>query len=198
MNRVANKVFDYMVLQEVNTEEMREEYVYSLEVLMGKLLSYGTLLLIAVLFNILVPAIVFMITFYPLRSRSGGYHSKTFLGCYLGTICIYILLILVVIPYITGKLTVLVIIMAVAAVAILLFSPVDHPNLLLSEVEKDTCRKSSIWLLFLIVICTGIAMVANINPIIASAAVAGIGMDAGLILIAKLCRQDVKETEKNV
>ncbi|MCL2717619.1 MAG: accessory gene regulator B family protein [Lachnospiraceae bacterium] len=197
MNQIANKIFDNIVSQEINTEEMREHYVYGIEVLFGKIISYGTLLIMAAILDMWLPTIIFMITFYSLRSRTGGHHAKNFLQCYIGTICGYFLLMEFVAPYLIKNDIAFIVIMVVSVPVILLYAPIDHPNLQLSEEEKKACKKSTKMLLLLILICIGVVEILNIGSAISVYIAIGVGMDAGLILIAKLYRRGESYEEKN-
>lgn len=186
MNRMSNRIFDYMVIHEVDTEDMREHHVYGIEVFLGKIISYGSLLLISAIWNMWLPFIIFMIIFFPLRSRTGGYHAKSFFQCYIGTICSYLVMMKVVAPLLIRNEIAVIVIMAVSIIVILLYAPVDHPNLRLSDEEKKSCKSSARMLLLLIVICFGIVEVLNIGSAISTYIAIGVGIDAGLILIAKI------------
>lgn len=58
-------------------KEAEEYYVYTLVSLMEKFISIGTILLISVLIEKLVPTAFFCYSFV-IKKRTGGYHMNTF------------------------------------------------------------------------------------------------------------------------
>lgn len=198
MHNMAIRLTDYLILNKITTEEMREEYIYGLEVFFGKILNYGTLILLALINKNLIPNILFMVSFFSLRGRTGGYHSKSPLNCYFGSIIIYTSITKFIVLVVLNNNYMLIVIMSVSATIIFLLAPINHPNLVLNKEEIKVCKSSSRWLVILIIMCAASAIWLGINPVYIAYVVIGMGMDAGLLIIAKILKQEVKneETEK--
>lgn len=195
MERLAEYLTRQLINSRIIEEEQEEEYIYGFERLLGKILNYTTLIIIAIYYDVLIPTVIFMVVFFSLRERTGGYHMKTPLRCYLGTVGSFLLIIGVAVPVIVGEVLVYHVIMITSMIVIFLFAPVNHPNLLLDEQEMERCQRSSRWLIILIAGCIGIGYVLQIKEIWITYAVMGAGLDAVLILVAKIMGQEVKKDE---
>ena len=98
-------------------------------------------------------------------------------------------------PAIMGKDFIYIIIVVISILVIFIFAPVNHPNLLLDEQEIEVCRQSSRWLVILVTGGIWIACVLQAKEICVAYAVVGLGLDAVMILMAKIAGQEVKEHE---
>ena len=83
MTSFANYLTKCLIANDIVEKEQEEEYIYGFQKLLGKILNYTTLVLLSLYNEVLVPGIIFMIVFFSLRERTGGYHAKTPLRCYL-------------------------------------------------------------------------------------------------------------------
>ena len=91
IEKMAMGLVDQMAEEKMIDKEAEEYYVYTLVSLMEKFITIGTILLISVLIEKLVPTAFFLLFFLSLRKRTGGYHMNTFFQCYLGTVVTYML-----------------------------------------------------------------------------------------------------------
>lgn len=197
MNALARKVTVYLVKNNYIDEEKREEYIYGLEVILGKVINYFTLLLLAAINRKVFETLLYMIVFFSLRKGTGGFHAKSVRNCYMGTIVIYFVVVEFIVPalvcdlYLMGTTTVC------AVIIIFLFAPVNHPNLNLDKKEIEVCRWYSrilaVGIGVMIFIFFMLELISAYIPYI----VAGIGMDAGLLVMAKITRQEVKRKCRN-
>lgn len=195
MNSLANYLTKCLITNDLVEKEQEEEYIYGFEKLLGKVLNYTALVILSIYCKVFVPGIFFMIVFFSLRERTGGYHAKTALRCFVGTVVCYFLMIRIVAPAIMGKHFIYAMIAVISILAIFIFAPVNHPNLLLDEQEIEVCRQSSRWLVILVAGCIWIACVLQAREICVTYAVMGMGMNAVLIFMAKIAGQEVKEYE---
>lgn len=195
MNTLANYLTRCLIANDIVEKEQEEEYVYGFQKLLGKVLNYTTLLLLSIHNKVLVPGMILMFVFFSLRERTGGYHAKTPLRCYLGTVVSYFLMIRILIPAIMGKHFTYTTIVVISILVVFIFAPVNHPNLLLDRQEIEVCRQSSRWLVLMVAGGIWIACVLQAKEICVAYAVVGLGLDAVLILMAKIAGQEVKDYE---
>lgn len=195
MNTLANYLTRCLIANDIVEKEQEEEYVYGFQKLLGKVLNYTTLLLLSIHNKVLVPGMILMFVFFSLRERTGGYHAKTPLRCYLGTVASYFLMIRILIPAIMGKHFTYTTIVVISILVVFIFAPVNHPNLLLDRQEIEVCRQSSRWLVLMVAGGIWIACVLQAKEICVAYAVVGLGLDAVLILMAKIAGQEVKDYE---
>lgn len=196
MNQLACKCVDYLIVNEIIPSDMREVYVYAFEVLFGKILNYGTLLILAYINHNIIPTLLFMMIFLSLRGRTGGYHASHPISCYLGTFIIYYSVSWVIAPFLHENIHILLWVFGISIIVIFLYAPINHPNLGLNKKEIQVCKSSSRWLSVLILVCVIISVWLEINSIYISYAAAGIGMDAGLLILAKILKQEVQKDEE--
>lgn len=197
MNGIACKLVDYMIKNEVILSQRKEEYIYSFEVLSGKILNYSTLFVLGYINQNIIHTLIFMITFLSLRGRTGGYHAAKESICYVSTILIYYFVSEISENFLPGNTEILLGTVIISSIAIFLFSPVNHPNLQLSKQEIQMCKSSSRWLVILIFIVVFIALWLDITPDYVPYMVAGMGMDSGLLILSKILKQEVPKDEGN-
>jgi accessory gene regulator B len=183
-----------MIREKIIDCEQKEEYIYAMITLIEKTISIGTILWISILANKLVPTLLFLVSFFELRKRTGGYHANTFLLCYIETIGTYIILLYINFTLVKHILLIYVL-LGISMCIILLIGTVNHPNLHMSKKEMAAAKKSSRVLLLLegsIVCFFGIM---DMNGIIISYMASAIIMCAVLLCMAKLLGQEVREYE---
>lgn len=120
--------------------EDREFYTYGLELLAAELIFYAVVLLFSLLTGTLAVSVLFVVLYMFLRQYSGGYHSKTAEMCFIISVMIYLIMILLVQIDIAGIRHVLMASSAVSFVVITLLSPVENANKPLTQEEKKTYR----------------------------------------------------------
>lgn len=78
IEKMAMGLVDQMAEEKMIDKEAEEYYVYTLVSLIEKFITIGTILLISVLIEKLVPTAFFLLFFLSLRKRTGGYYMNTF------------------------------------------------------------------------------------------------------------------------
>lgn len=193
MHQAAIRLTDYLIKNEITATGLREEYIYSFEVLFGKIINYGTLFLLAVLNKNILETIIFMCVFFTLRTRTGGYHASKAVYCYLCTYVIYFFTAKVFVPFLLLNSFFIVFIIISSVVCIFIFAPVNHPNLELDKAEIKVCRKNARIFSIILSCCILTLMWLNIFPVYTAYAAAGMGLDTGLILLSKIIKQEVQK-----
>jgi len=117
-------------------KENAEIYQYGLELVLSYSLSVMGIISYAVLQKAIFEAIIFIVLFGNLRKYAGGYHAKSFLGCNLSFILLFVLyLSLLQLHYIPISFIIL-------SMAILIMAcPIEHINKPISKNERNICRK---------------------------------------------------------
>lgn len=83
MERLTLAMTDRLVARGVATEEEQPIIRYGLEVMLETVLSYASILIIALFIGNLLETVVFLGAFMLLRCYAGGYHASTRWRCYL-------------------------------------------------------------------------------------------------------------------
>lgn len=96
-------------------------------------------------------------------------------------------------PWLDGMRWLYGIVLLFAWIMVLLYAPVNHPNLHMTQEEVGWSRRDAIQVLSVITIIIGIMILTEIREEYITYEIAGVGIDAVLICIAKICEQEVKE-----
>lgn len=189
------KLVDKMIERHVINEIDKDECVYVLTLYMEKFITYSALFVIAFISGKVFYGGLYAVSFVALRQTTGGYHLNSFLGCLSGTILLFFLTLEVFVPFFEGHLWFRLVWLGVSVIIILVFAPVNHPNLMLSDIEKRDCKRFSRIVLFveLFLISIGEMFKMCWQQYI----VLGVITCAVLILTAKLSGQEVKRIEES-
>lgn len=101
------------------------------------------ILSVAFITNTLLISIIFTFSFCLLRAYTGGYHSKSYAGCYAVTMINYILLLIINSSLGAYKAYVSLVIMIASVFIIWKFAPIKHVNNPFDENERDKYKNIS-------------------------------------------------------
>lgn len=148
--------------------EDRELYKFGLEQFMMIALNLITTLVIGLIFHCLIPIIVFMAVYIPLRSFAGGFHAKTPLRCYIYSIIILICAALAV-NYMPPAGIVYYALTVLSFAIIFALAPVGSENKPLDDIEVTVYRKRA-----RIILCIDVAVGLVLHFIGQTAAASGV------------------------
>ncbi len=180
---------------EMIEESQIELYKYGLERFLYKMVSYLTLLLLALHMKLFIQSAVFLIFFILLRERTGGYHASTKLRCFIGTIGIYILPMKLVIPILIENNIIAWILLILSTLLIYIWAPVNHPNLQFDEGEVMMYRDKARKILAVEITIIFFSTIFNAEKSLIISEILGITLCAFLISIAKIIKQEVGNGE---
>lgn len=169
-----------------------EEFIY---VLLGDaeaLIVKASILLLGIIAGQVLPTIGFMLFFFALRKRTGGYHLDSFLKCYISTLLLYMMI--MVSAAILSEYTEALIVSAMASgTVIFVIGSVNHPNM---DMEKDELRDSKTMARILVVTeCVLILFLSwlKMQEMLVACLSMAVVLCAVLLILAKLAGQEVKE-----
>ena len=96
VEKIANNFIGQMVDNKIINKEMEDMYIYTFICFVEKFITIGSILIISLIINNLLPTLFFLIFFFELRKRTGGYHLDSFYKCYFATVAIYLAVMLTV------------------------------------------------------------------------------------------------------
>ncbi len=167
------------------------EYEYVLMGQMESAITYLTILMIAAVSGYLLETLGFLIVFFTLRKRTGGFHLNTFLECYLGTVVIYCFLLWVNVQLIIPK-ACFYLLTFFSSIVIAFIGAVNHPNVGWSEAEKKESAACARWILGMEIIVLLFVCTVGTDKVLEQFLMSGIILCASLILLAKIKRQEVE------
>lgn len=147
MVALLRKIIVCMKLKGIISESEEDVYYFGLECLLIKLIHYSSYMLIGALLRMLIPMLISAIVLIPLRRKSGGFHARTRIGCYLISCFVVVVVCLldkVIFPLWLGAVTTL-----GANAIIFAFAPIENENRILDYDEKKKFRKQTLMILTL-------------------------------------------------
>jgi len=191
VERMAIKLVHKLEKEQLINREDIEDYEYAMITLMERIITMGTIILIAIAYKNILPTICFLFFFLSLRKRTGGYHSDRFWKCYVVTVLVYIVIIKMAILFLE-HLTLLYGLLLFSIALIVIIGTVNHPNMDMDK-EELTESKSAARLLVLldglIVLSSILLGIDKIYIIYMSIAII---LCATLLSLAKTIKQEVK------
>lgn len=134
LNRIIQSSLKLLISENEISEEDADIYYFGLECTILKILHYISYIIIGIILNEVISLIISACVFMPLRSHAGGYHAKTRTGCYIFS-CVMVG-ILCVINMLSIDYKIIVALLTLANIIILILSPLENENNILSSEER--------------------------------------------------------------
>lgn len=146
-------------------EEDRELYEYSFLIMLEQVSIGLSIVLIALIFGVFFETVLYLVLFIPLRIYAGGYHAKTFSGCYIISVGMYLVYVILIKNIdISNKFMLISVLISYAI--ILLLAPVANPNKAMDIKEKKRFQTLVHRLLVVESVAVAISFWANYATII--------------------------------
>lgn len=168
---MSERIVKSLVELQIVDEEDREIYVFGIREFFSLLCSFSLTLVIGVLMNLVLESIVFTCAYLPVRIYAGGYHAPTQGRCYVLSLAMVIIALLMIghadIP---GYVSMMVIV--ISSIFIYALSPSEHKNKPLLETERKVYKQKVGKLLIGLNAISCIVMIIGSEKIVLSVAVA--------------------------
>ncbi len=196
VEKMAAALINGMVDEALIDKNKKEEYIYAFITLMEQALTVLTIFIISISVNLIIPTFMFLLLFFSLRKRTGGYHADNFLKCYIGTVMIYVLIITVIYPLLMENPIVMYVLLVISAIFIEIIGTVNHPNMDLNLGELAEAQKAARLVNILEVFCIVVAAGIGADRICITLMSLAVILCAVLLGISKIIKQEVKEDAK--
>lgn len=141
MNSLLDWFTNYCISNALISKDNEALFRYGLEKRLCTLVVLIPFAVIAIYLSGLWTAISYIISFFYLRSQTNGYHAKTHWGCFVGSLLLELLFLMVIKPML-NTIWVLVLV-SLASLAVFLFAPYNHPMMNLDDQEYAACKKAA-------------------------------------------------------
>lgn len=141
MQKVVGKITSFCVSKKIIEENDAQWLQYGLEKRISMIMVGIPFFIVAVILTNVLVAISFFFSFYLLRSKINGYHSKTIWGCIIVSLALEVLFCGIIYRLLSS--TVMIICAAISLGVVFLLAPYNHPNIPLTQSELGYCRKIS-------------------------------------------------------
>lgn len=145
IDSVSEKCIKFFVDNDIIKNEDKELYQYALSITISAVIHILTVIVLGITFSLVVESIIFYTCFIAIRKFAGGYHAKTARGCYLFSVLLSVILLIVLKLLICNMSNVINIITItvslISTVCIRIMAPLDTENNPLSDKEKIVYRR---------------------------------------------------------
>lgn len=173
-------------------ENEKSIYLYSIQILVEKVIGFSVIFLLAAFQGCLLETILFIICFSNLRKYTGGFHAKTFGGCFIGTVSIYMTYVKLIYPYFLKNMVANMIVFIMSGMIIFILGAVNHPNMDWDKKEfeenKMLARITVLLEMLVIIVLTYLGMAEKYILFMSF----GMILSAILLMLGKSIRQEVK------
>lgn len=185
-----------MVEYNLINEEQKENYVYALTCFIEMSITVGSILLVSIFLRNFVPTVGFLLFFFSLRKRTGGYHLNTFGSCYVATLIIYGLVVFAC-PFIIMHMKSLVVFTSISCICVFILGTVNHPNIHMSKQELEGSKENARLVLTIEISLILFLIWIHADSMIIVYLSIAILLCAFLQIVAKFKGQEVKVDETN-
>lgn len=127
MGRLIRHIVDAAIHNGVIEKNDRDLYEYAYSALLEQAITWLTILLISICFHVVMEAAVYAVVFIPMRIYGGGYHARTFWGCYFLSVIVWGVAVILLAQVVIGPTLYWGILIASTGVIVFL-SPMADPN----------------------------------------------------------------------
>lgn len=144
IDKMADKSVKKLLKHDVIKNDDSDVYYYGLQLLIGMVFKGIGLFLLALAFGCIPESAVYLFFFILLRTYSGGYHSKTYLNCFIATAASMLIVVRLAHTLSGFGFFILPAILLPSLVLVYLLAPVESENKPIPENKKAVLRKKSI------------------------------------------------------
>ncbi|MCF6466095.1 accessory gene regulator ArgB-like protein [Clostridium sp. Cult2] len=95
LHKLAGDISFHLITNKIIDIKDRDIYIYGLELLISTLFTSLSILILGFFVGELTSAIVYLSVYFFLKSYTGGYHAKHYYECYIYSILVFIVLIII-------------------------------------------------------------------------------------------------------
>lgn len=143
MRYLSGKITDYIIKMGVISDELYEVYQYGFQIGMEMFSCFAVCLVIAIYLHTILEFAVFTMIFMLLRTYAGGIHMNSFSGCFICSVTVQTIILIINRQY-TLACPVSWLIIFCGALLILKVAPVENINRELDLDEKKHCKEVTI------------------------------------------------------
>lgn len=191
----VNNLVNQMEKEAILKAEMREYYIYMLVVISEKWITILSILCLGFLMKKIIPTVLFLLCFIPLRRRTGGYHADKFWKCYLGTLIIYIL-IYYLCSIVVCYMNIVYCGFIISVFLISMMGTINHPNIAMNVLELQKSKQAARYMLGLECMVVVAMIILGMQAIYVCYMAMSIILCAVLMCVAKILKQEVICNEK--
>ncbi len=170
MKWLSERLTDYVIKTGVVSKELYAVYQYGFQIGLEMFCCFTTCFIIAICLHIISEFIIFTGIFILLRTYAGGIHLNSFGSCFICSVAVQTVALLINIKYQFPIRSAWVIIM-ISSLLIYKLSPVESISRELDKEEKKHCKKATLKIIISILIIAGCCTIRSGYKIISLIAI---------------------------
>ena len=190
IEKMALKLVNQMEMEKIINKSSCEYYEYALISMAEHAITVGTMMLLGLIFRQFLPTICFMVFFFSLRRRTGGFHANKFWQCYLETVIVYIA-IMQIVPILSRNQAVMYSMLFLAIILIYIMGTINHPNIDMSKSELQESKKVARRVVLMEVMIIAVLAYLKADILYIGYMSVAIILCAFLMSLAKIIKQEV-------
>lgn len=143
--KLSHRIGNDLMRSDIIKAEDAELYIYGINQILVAVLNLSSALIVGLIFNVFLEVAIFMAAYIPLRSFAGGFHAKTPFRCYIFSV-IMLTVVSIGMKYLSLMEWVYYVVLSVAALIVLVLSPVEDRNKPLDDIEHKIYKKRTIFI----------------------------------------------------
>lgn len=195
-NYFTVKLVDRMIQNNVIDCSKREEYLYTVQILIEKYIGFFLIYFIAFFFGTVRETTLFLLPYITIRKYSGGFHCKTETGCLFLSQIFVVVSVLVEVPILLKHIFITKVLFIIMIGFIFIVGSINHPNLNWTKIEFKRSKKLSIRTTGLWAVLLVILRFIGISYEVLVYFITGIINVSFLMMIAKILKQEVKKYDE--
>jgi accessory gene regulator B len=142
VEKMVLSLVNQMREEDLISETDREFYEYALVTMAERIIVIASLLIISLCVRQIIPSICFMVFFFSLRKRTGGYHADKFWQCYLLTVITFIAITQIA-TTLANNFVIMYILLGLSVIVIEIIGTVNHPNMDMDSLELKASKRAA-------------------------------------------------------
>ncbi len=193
MEKLVNEITEKLVTCEFVDSRDAEWFSYAIQKKLISLISGFAFLIIGIMSTELDTAVTYLGSFYFLRTRTNGYHAKTFILCLMYSLALELAMLYLLLPELNTFWAFA--LNAICTACVFQFAPVNDRSIHLNAAELKACKRSGRLRILLLEALLIAAYLLSVDSIV-NGLTLGNTMTALLLVIAKIKKEN-KDNEKN-
>lgn len=191
IERFAEGIADRLVQADYIETTQKESYIYAMVMSAEQWISTIVLIILGACFHVVIPTLLFLVSLFAIRKRSGGFHANSYGVCFMVSVLTYMCFVLWLYPYMALHMEITYIALAVSVIVLEGIGAVNHPNMDWNREEYDASKRAARWTVAIegLIICILTFLDANSTVIVFMAY--AVILSAFLLLLAKIIKQEV-------
>lgn len=196
MEKLVVFVVERMIINKLIQDDDREIYVYSMQILLEKIIGFSAIYVLAIEWNLFIESILFVLFFSFLRKHTSGFHLSRFCTCFFSSVGIFVIFVEWIYPFFFKHMKWSYIVLVMALLVILCIGAVNNPYIDWTSYEYQENKKIARGIVVLEVMVIVIFDILGMDSSYLVFMDFGVALSAMLLLIEKI-RREVLSHEKN-